>query len=711
MLSENRIKIHKDLEKLVKESWDIRRSRPNDSFETALKIRTISKEINSDYYLALSYRNSGTALYILSQYGEALTDLLEAKSLLEKLKNQQGLTDVIRNLGNIYNSLNQTDEALSSYFEAKSICELINDRQGIAYNLGNIGYVYLIEEKYDEAALCIGQAIEILQEIGDTLGLADAFNNLGKIYVRQNNLDLAYSLFKKSLELSESINHLRGIANSKLSLASVESERMNLKDSETHYNEALSTAIELGEVAIVIECNKLLASYYEKTENYKLALHYFKEYEKLKNKNAKENNERLITSLKKQNSINALELEKKVLESKNTELSEANKLIHKKNNELELLSLVASNTDNIILIFDNHLKLEWANESFITFVGREYADSLLEAKIKLTNFSTNKDIEKFVQSGIELNRVIQYESTHVNLMGAKKWLSSTLSPVLNADGKLKKVVLIDSDITTLKQNEEIINEKNKNITDSINYAERIQKSLLPHGSIIESFLEDHFVFYKPKDIVSGDFYWVAEISDYILAAAIDCTGHGVPGAMMSMITSAFLDSIIRKDHVNSPSEILKELYGRLDFLFSRYNPTTKTMDGLDVALVEIHKASKEIRYSGVNRNLILAKKNEIIEYKAYKTFSALNEQQLNNLFDVKINYEPTDVIYLFSDGFSDQFGGEKNSKFGTRQFKELLSSLSGLPCGNQLEKIDEAFHTWKGLSEQTDDVLVFGFRV
>jgi PAS domain S-box-containing protein len=705
----NRVKI--ELDKLVNESWDIRRSKPNDSFEIALKVRSISKEIFSDYYLALSYRNSGAALYILSQYSEALTDLLQAKSLFEKIENKQGLTDVIRNIGNIYNSLNQTNEAKESYYQAKAICEEINDRQGIAYNLGNIGYVNLLEKKYKEAILSINQAIEILEEISDILGLADAYNNLGKIYFEQGDFDLSYRLFKKSLQLSESITHLRGIANSKLSLAKVDLKRMNFKNSEILFKESLSAAITLGEVATIIECNNLLADYYEKTENYKLSLFYFREYENLKNKNIKESNERLISSLKKQNLINTLELEKELLESKNIELSEANDLINRKNNELELLSLVANNTDNIILIFDSDLKLEWANQSFTTFVGKEYSDILINSRIELNSLSTNKEIGNLIKLIIENNHAVQYESTYTNSKGIKKWLSSTLSPVLDNTGELKKIILIDSDITVLKQNEEIINQKNKNITDSINYAERIQKSLLPQNNLIEKLFADHFIFYKPRDIVSGDFYWVAEVGDYTIAAAIDCTGHGVPGAMMSMITSAFLNSIIHKTHINSPSEILKELYSSLDFLFSRYNPTTKTTDGLDIAIVEIHKHTKEIRFSGVNRNLYLVRNSEIIEYKAYRNVSSINKQELSHLIDIVIDYKVNDVVYLFSDGFVDQFGEENNTKFGTKKFKNLLSSISSLSCSKQLEIIDSEFNHWKGSTEQTDDILIFGFKL
>jgi len=699
------------LEELISKSWEIRRSKPLEALQMALEARKVSEELNSKNYLALSYRNSGTALYILSQYSEGLEQLQKAQQLFEEINNLNGLADVIRNIGNIYHSIGQYQDSLIAYEKAINICINLGDKLGEAYNLGNIGFVKLICKDFDNAITYINKTIIILKEIDDTLGLSDALNNLGKAYFEKGESQKTLSLFLESLLLATNINHLRGIANANLSLGNYYLNIKQPNEAKNYLTEALKNANALGEIALIISVNKLLSQCFEDAGNVKLALKHYKLYEELKNKNEKENNERAISSLKYQFNFNQLELEKSILQQKNNELFNAYEEINAKNIQLELLSLVTSNTDNIILIFDEFMRLEWVNKSFTSLTGSRFSSTILSQKPTIFEMSGNTDIYALVNKCIHKKTSVIYGSSFISDLGKTIWFSSTLSPIFNEDNQLKKLVIIDADITEIKNSEDIIKEKNKDITDSINYAQRIQNSLLPDTKIFERLLKEHFIFFKPRDVVSGDFYWLSELNDFILIAAIDCTGHGVPGAMMSMIASSFLNTIIHQKHINSPALVLRELYTQLDFAFTRYNPTTKSNDGMDIALIEINKNTGNIRFAGVNRNLYLIRDKQLLEFKSTKLHSISILKKFDAINDTEIPILKKDSLYLFSDGYSDQFGGIVQKKLGTKKFKEMLITISSLSCENQKIEIEKHFNTWKGNLPQTDDILIMGIKI
>ena len=701
----------KEINDVIDTSWEIRRSNPLKALKLALQARELCNTVNSPLLTALTYRNAGTALYILSQYAEGLDQLLKAKTMLLIINDKKALADVVRNIGNIYHSTNQYDDSLAAYNESMQLCIEINDKQGEAYNLGNIGYVKLLENKFDEAIKYISSTRDILVTIKDDLGLSDALNNLGRVHLGKNEKEQALHSFEESLKIALQINHLRGIAHANISLGNYYLLNEENEKAGFYLKDAQLAATKLGEKSLLINIHKQLAQYYENGSEFKLALQEFKTFEKLSVENDLSNNQRVIESLKYKFNFEQLELEKGILQDKNSELSEANEIIKTKNIELELLSLVASHTDNVILIFDNKLHLEWTNDSFSKYTGAQFATELLKNKSSIYEVSGNTEIKNAVSQCISLKKSVRYNSSFTNQSGEQFWFSSTLSPVFCKEGILQKLVIIDTDITESKHAEEIINSKNKDIRDSINYAERIQKSLLPNNKIFEKLFSDYFIFYKPRDTVSGDFYWISEVQDYILLAVIDCTGHGVPGAMMSMIASAFLNNVVHKKHVNSPSAVLKQLYLQLDFAFTQYNSHTRTNDGMDIALIEINKIDNSVRFSGVNRNLFVMKNDKLIEYKSLRSPSNLSREDLDKLSDVIIDVDKGDMLYLFTDGLIDQFGGSENKKLGSARFKKLLTDVANKSCVSQNIKIEDFYLDWKKQEPQTDDILLLGIKL
>lgn len=258
----------------------------------------------------------------------------------------------------------------------------------------------------------------------------------------------------------------------------------------------------------------------------------------------------------------------------------------------------------------------------------------------------------------------------------------------------------------LEKSKKEIEEKNNEIVDSINYAKRIQTAILPPHSMIKEHLPNSFVLYKPKDIVAGDFYWLEHLEEKVFFAAADCTGHGVPGAMVSVICNNGLNRSVREYQLNDPAKILDKTREIVIKEFEKSEEEVK--DGMDIALCSLQ--GNKLEYAGAHNPIWIIRNEEIIEIKA-------NKQPIGK-FDYQepytthaIDLQEGDTFYIFSDGYVDQFGGEKGKKFKSLNFKRLLISIQNEPMEKQKELIDQAFENWKGDLEQIDDVCVIGVRV
>lgn len=256
-----------------------------------------------------------------------------------------------------------------------------------------------------------------------------------------------------------------------------------------------------------------------------------------------------------------------------------------------------------------------------------------------------------------------------------------------------------------------IAEQNKQITDSILYASRIQHAILPPHDIIANNVPDHFIYFKPRDIVSGDYYWMTQIDELIIVIAADCTGHGVPGAFMSLLGITFLNEIVHEKKIVSPEAILHELRMRIMESLNKSNTGETYKDGMDMSICVIHKATNELSYAGAYNPLYVIRNAELHEIKADKIPVGLSEKmdvafQLHNW-----KLEPNDCFYMFSDGYADQFGGPNNKKFMSRAFKQLLVSIHKSSMETQKQTLDTTITNWMGTNEQVDDILIIGIRM
>ncbi len=282
--------------------------------------------------------------------------------------------------------------------------------------------------------------------------------------------------------------------------------------------------------------------------------------------------------------------------------------------------------------------------------------------------------------------------------------------------RVLEMKVIERTEEVVRQKEEVerqsrkIEELYNNVTDSIRYAKRIQESILPPERRIREMLPESFVLYRPKDIVSGDFYWFDQVEDKVIFAAVDCTGHGVPGAFMSLVGYNGLNQAVKEHGRSRPSEVLRELNRIAYDALHKDREQGLVRDGMDMALCSYDPANRILEYAGANCPLYVVRGPELIQFTPDK--SAIGSFDLNGMAftDHRIRLDAGDMVYVFSDGYADQFGGPRGKKFLYRRFRELLQSISTLPANEQGDKLDEAFRSWRSGHEQVDDILVIGMR-
>jgi serine phosphatase RsbU (regulator of sigma subunit) len=254
----------------------------------------------------------------------------------------------------------------------------------------------------------------------------------------------------------------------------------------------------------------------------------------------------------------------------------------------------------------------------------------------------------------------------------------------------------------------IVEEKNREILDSIEYALRIQTAILPPQKIVKQYLENSFILYKPKDIVAGDFYWMETIDDLILFAACDCTGHGVPGAMVSVVCHNALTRAVKEFGFIQPSKILDKT---AEIVLENFSKSEEEIhDGMDISICSYNTKTKTLEWAGANNSILLITNGQLTEIKADKQCIGYNDN-IKPFTNHQFNLPPDTSIYLFTDGFADQFGGQNQKKLTKNRFRELLLSIQHLPIQQQATELDEFIKTYKKETEQTDDILVIGVRV
>ncbi len=383
---------------------------------------------------------------------------------------------------------------------------------------------------------------------------------------------------------------------------------------------------------------------------------------------------------------------------------------------IDIQDQILDKLNTLIVVLNNDGSIDYVSKSAQQLLGYNSQELLGNNWWEATRFSKPEG-EKVKNKILDIfsNRKISTQTFEHELRtsaGGKKWIRWNVS-YLNDD----QLVGIGYDITANKVNEKRLlesnkqlSEQNKDITDSIYYAQRIQQSILQTQEQLNEYFENSFLLYKPKDIVSGDYYWFYEDELYKYIAAVDCTGHGVPGAMMSMVANSMFKEVFINRKITDPSLILKALDEELEKTINKNQDATFN-DGMDVSLIRIEKTTNLLTFSGAFRSILISRENGVTELKGSRYpigfYSGVEKEFDTETFQLMKN----DSVYLYTDGFNDQFGGEKNKKLNKANFRELLKTIQDMNMDEQEAFLEYSFNNWKQDNDQTDDVLVIGIRI
>ena len=706
----------------------------------------IQDEIGDQQGVGISLHNIGHVYSNQGNFPKALECYHKSLNILEKIGDKNGIAIVYNSLGILYKDQGVSffeatvkeeyfAKALEFYHKSLTIQEEIGDKAGIAKSFNNIGEIYgkqadddqnqdSISNKLNQALEWNQKCLNIWEEIGDKNGTSTSLYNIGGIYLKQANslkekskgnllLIKAVDYCEQSLETAKELEFPDNIRNASERLSIIykmmaESALIsgNMKASALRYKDAM-------------EMQDLFKLTSDKINNVEMQKSILKkqmqfEFNKLENEaKAKQDEKDARSKEEKQRQLYYLWLVAGgllIVVVFTLFVYRSYRQKQRLSIELEKLSIVASETDNGVIICEPDGTLEWINDGMVRLLGYTLEEWKGHGNT-LQEISHDPDIDEKVNKSIAAKQAVSYESLNITKDGRKLWVHSSLTPILNEQGRIKKLVVIDTDITERKQTENIIREKNREITDSIYSAKRIQQALLASDSLLKKSLPEYFVLYKPKDIVSGDFYWANVIDNKFVMITADCTGHGVPGAFMSLLNISYLNEAIIEKHIDSPEKILEYVRNQIIYSLNPEGSEIESKDGMDAVLCIYDFKNLWLRFACANNPLWILRNNDLIKYKPDKMPVGMHYGEQKPFSVNTIGLRKGDIIYTFTDGYADQFGGVNGKKFKYKALKELLLSIQKKSMEEQKEILLETFETWKGNLDQVDDVLIIGVRV
>ncbi len=634
-----------------------------DSLELLLKTELSDiTRINTLNRLAFLYRNNDIK--------KAFSFANQAKELSEKNNYENGLAESLGYLGLLYYREGKHDLAVENHLKSLRLYEKLNNKRFIAFRYNDLANVYVEQEFYDKARAYFNLSLAIKNEIGDEDGILTTMKNIANLYLHQKN-------YSKALEISLRI----------------------LPRAEKNHDEKIIADL----LSFIAECYLHLDSL-EKS-----SIYYQKAYQlRLKNND-------LYTIPRLLNGIGRIEYKKGNF-AQAEEIYLRSIEIAKKNN---IKVAIKRAYEYLADLYEQ--KQDFRRAFRCEKLANAYKDSLYNQKSndRIGVLQSIFDDEKR-QAEAERERKVQ--ETQIRLRDITIFASSIVAVLL----ALLVIVLWQNNLEKTAKNKLLFNQKqaielqNRNITASILYAKRIQEAILPPEEILLKAFKNALVWYQPKDIVGGDFYWFYEIENTNsnldgekIVAVADCTGHGVPGGFMSMIGNDLLDTIIIQKAIYDPAQILWQLNCSLNEVLNK--EFNQNMDGMEIAICRINTQKRIITYAGSMINLYLFENQKLTEYQADKFYLGGRNAEWN--IEVVFHNQtialqsPESIFYLITDGFQDQLGGEKYKKFSNKRLKHLLTNIHNLPFDEQKKRFISAFQEWKGKYSQTDDILVMGIQV
>jgi tetratricopeptide (TPR) repeat protein/serine phosphatase RsbU (regulator of sigma subunit) len=666
--------------------------KPSETIEYALKALEISEKNDFTKGAAYAYKYIGMGYYQQSDYVKAIEYFQFSLDIFESIRYQKGISNMLNSLGVIYNYQRMDAKALEMYLKSLRIAEAINDPLRYVTALTNVGYLYskmaLVDKakEYYDKALVIAEENGLMQAIGTlTVNLGDLYFDkgenkealvnyekslsalrktntgnipysllaIGKTYARMGDYEKSIRYLEESYSLASQSNGKKDMAAALIGIANTNLDRGEFQKAIDNFQKAEPIAYEINDFNQVRESYDGLAKAYAKRYDFFNAFQYQKKESNIKDTLFSGTTRSQINQFRIQIEVDSM--------SKVNEILKRDAQFQESKNRSQIMTII------LLVVFLSLISL--------------FAILLIRA-------NNNK------------------KKTNDELNSTNEELNNTLD-IVNSQKKL-------------------IETAHTEITASINYAKYIQSSVLPKASQIESCLGEHFIFYKPKEIVSGDFYWCSGIDNLSVFAAVDCTGHGVPGAFMSMIATALLNEIVTKEHITNPAEILQRLRTDVIDSLQQQGETGEIKDGMDLSLCVIDFNTMKLQFAGANNSMYVVRKKDgnciadtkMVSSDEYSLYELKGDRMpvsihvsMENFTMFEFDLEQDDILYLFSDGYADQFGGQNSKKMQYKNFKKILLKHCSETMINQKTSIENEFYNWKGSNSQLDDILVAGIRI
>lgn len=628
--------------------------------------------------------NIGIVNMVVGQYDKALQSALAALAIDQELEDTTSIALSLNSVALIYQEWGQYEKSLEYRLESIRLSELDNNLHGVANSKYNMGNLYVKIGKPAKALEYFEEAkedfLELLSEYPDDLsvkqGVSESIYSIGVMQVQKEQFNKASANFREALAIKRPIADKVGMANCFYQIGLIEFKQKDYENARQSFFQALQLKNLVGDVKGIALVNHQIGNLY-------CNMGLNKESENFLNRSilyAKENGDKEILR----------ENYKLLYQIYFSKAKSAEALQYHVLYKAYADSVLSENTTKVV----EELSVRYETEK------KEKENVLLqqENEINTLTIQKQKSVGRYLLGVILL--VLSIVVILYILFRSKQRTNKVIS--------LKNALLGQQNEQIVSQ-KKVIERKNRDLTDSIVYAKRIQESMLVQEEKLNTFVDDAFIFFKPKDIVSGDFYWFGEKDGKVIVSAIDCTGHGVPGAFMSMLGNSFLNQIIHNEGICSPDLILEELNKNVQVALKQAE--TSNRDGMDMALCTIDKSNRTLEFAGAKNPLVIIKNGEAMRIKGDKNPIGLSYGSTNEFKKHTIELNESASYYMFSDGYVDQFGGPKHKKYMVKNLQNLLLEVHQKPMAEQKQILESTLSEWMKDEEQIDDVLVVGFKI
>ncbi|MCF8464875.1 MAG: tetratricopeptide repeat protein [Flavobacteriales bacterium] len=650
----------KRLAAMLDYAWDgYLYSQPDSAYYFAQQLIDFAKKENLKVFMADGLNIQGLAKEVKGDYVGALTLFYQSKKLYVDVKDSSGIAAAWQNIGSIYEGLGDYSRTLSSYQESMLIYGLLKNKSGMASANNNIGIVYKVQGEYPKALEYFEKGLVLFSELNNQRGIANALQNIGTINYEQKKYPEALENYNNSLSIYRKLGDAWGEAAALNNLGSLYQDQDDHDKALDCYNQSLSIREALSDNHGLAQIFHNIGNVYNDKGEYPAAISWC-----------------------------------------NRSLTLAGKFdgLRERRDACKCLFEAYQSLNNSSQALAYHIQMQGLDDSLQSVQTFEILRQM-EFQSQLVTDSLVREEEKLRVRIQHDDEIHEREIAGIFFLGVGLILLFVV------------IVLFARNRETRKARDEVARYA-KGITDSIQYAKRIQNAIFPDWGNANQVLPNSFVFFKPKDLVSGDFYFADKIGDKTIFCAVDCTGHGVPGAFMSIVANNLLTQAVRQEGLTKPSDILEYLSrGVTNTLHQTYEESS-VKDGVDIALCCWDRKNNMLEYAGAYNPLFIYRDGELLETKGDK-FSCGNflEEEIRKFTNHEIPVKKGDMLYVFSDGYADQFGGPNGKKFMAKQLRTFLQSIHTKTVEEQHILLEKQLMNWKGNLEQVDDIVVMGVRI